>query len=158
MEMFHQAWHLLVRAFIAMPSRISGNWFAVVFGVFVFCIKPFIDFCKNGWQAMKANWWSTVKEALLISAISWSGLLLFSAADEVYHTHNDEVARWRSVVNEKNGLKLAGAQQESYIRSVEHARAVSTESLKPLTPYVSSFTKELPMPAFASQGLPTTEA
>lgn len=139
MDFTFQLWHLLVRAFFSLPSRISGNWVAVVFGILVFSIRPIIAWRKDGWEKMKTESAKNIKDAFLLALISWTGLFLVSVAMEVYHNHNDETKRWRSVVVEKNTLKQILINRDSYIHDLElklvMKPAAPAETKRPMISY-----------------------
>ena len=63
--MWRHTVNLFWRAFWAIPSRISGNWTAVVFGVLMFCIAEGILLWRDGVPAMKQRW----KENLAIGLV-----------------------------------------------------------------------------------------
>jgi hypothetical protein len=104
---------------------------AVAFGVFTFFILPLNSLRTDGWIGIRGKWWPALKNACLVSLVSWSGLFVVSTVIEVFHNHHDETGRWKAVVNEKNSLKQMLAERDKYIHQLEGRKLSVPNQVEP---------------------------
>ena len=91
MLLFH-LFRLLLRALIAMPSLISGNWLSTLLPVAVFLIKEAATL-RQGWSAMRG----TIKRDFWIMCAVYGVLFSWAVVRTIYNDHSDLVEQSRAL-------------------------------------------------------------
>jgi hypothetical protein len=100
-----------------MPVLVSSNWAAWFLVIGTFLLTEFLLFQREH-QPMREWWkkrWRNLGLGLLVTAIVYGSLFLWSTVQTVYDDHHDSVTRWRAVVNEKDQLKQELKDRDGYI-------------------------------------------
>jgi len=98
----------LARVFFAMPSRISGNWTEVFFGIGIFVLAELLTIKIRGWKTVKTRWVESLGIGTAAVAVGWVGLFLYSIILGVAEDHqslanrNGELVRNNRELAEKN--------------------------------------------------------
>ena len=130
---------LIGRAFYAMPSRVSGNWPEVIFGVFIFVVAELLTLWARGLEDMKRRWLQNVGIGVAAVAIGWIALFSYSVVLEIYQDHQVMAKENFSLRQELQSKDIKIGQLEA--KSCPDCRPVhSTMPMNPQAPKIGPIT------------------
>lgn len=103
--------NLFWRILHGMPAIVSSNWMAWCLGLVGFFLYHLFIFFFRGKEEMKRQWKENIGIGILAGIAGYAILFAISAVVTTYDDHHDSTGRWREVVNEKDKLKVALANQ-----------------------------------------------